>query len=190
MDKSAVTEYPLMPELQRRWSPRAFDPDYRLSDEEVRTLFEAARWSASASNTQPWRYAAGHRGDQVFQTIHQHLASGNQVWAGAVSMLVAGIAEEVTEAGKNQLWAQYDLGQAAAHLSIQATHMGLMVHQMGGFKRDELRVALGLEDRFTVVAIMAIGRMGDISALPENLREREVEARDRKPLAEIMLSGL
>lgn len=189
MDKPAVTEYPLMPELQARWSPRAFDPNYRLSTEEVHTLFEAARWSASASNTQPWRYAAGHRGDAVFQTIHQHLAPGNQVWTPAASMLVAGIAEEVTEAGKTQKWAQYDLGQAAAHLSIQATHMGLMVHQMGGFNRDELRGALGLDERFTVVAIMAIGRMGDVSSLPENLREREVEARERKPLAEIMLAG-
>ena len=69
MDKKATTEYPIMAELESRWSPRAFDPGYNISQQELGSLVEAARWAPSSSNSQPWSFVVGVRGDQTFQTV-------------------------------------------------------------------------------------------------------------------------
>jgi nitroreductase len=186
MKKPAHTDYPIMAELAERWSPRAYDPGHELTSEELGSLFEAARWSPSSSNTQPWSFVVGRRGDETFEMILGLLASGNAVWAHRASALVVNIVEEVTEEGKPLSASHYDVGQAAAHLSIQATHMGLVVHQMGGFDKDGMHRALGLDDRHRPIVAMAIGVTGDMSDLPENIQVREVATRQRKPLGEVV----
>lgn len=185
MDKPATTNYPIMDELTARWSPRAFDVNYVISDEELGSLLEAARWSASSGNSQPWTFFVARRGTELFDRVRQTMATGNQVWTGEASALIVNVAEMETAEGKTRTHAMYDLGQAAAHLSIQASHLGLYVHQMSGFDRDALRDVLGLDARFTPWVMMAVGKFGELDQLPENLREREVEKRERKPLAEI-----
>lgn len=186
MKKPAQTDFPIMTELTERWSPRAFDPGHNLTSEELGSLFEAARWSPSSSNTQPWSFVVGQRGDETFDMILGLLASGNAVWAHRASALVVNVVEEVSEAGKPQSASHYDVGQAAAHLSIQATHMGLIVHQMGGFDKEGMHEALGLGDRHRPIVVMAIGAVGDISELSEDTQAREVAPRSRKPLSEVV----
>lgn len=189
MTKQADTSYPIMTELAERWSPRAFDAEYQLTDSELGALFEAARWSPSSSNTQPWSFVLGRRGDQTFEQIVSVLASGNAVWANRASALVVNIVEEVSATGKPQSAAHYDVGQAAAHLSVQATHLGLIVHQMGGFDKDRMHALLGLDERHRPVVVMAIGRIGDATELPEDVQAKERALRTRKPLTEVV-SGL
>ena len=184
-NKQATTEYPIMAELEDRWSPRAFDPEFELSHDQWGSLIEAARWSPSSSNTQPWRFVVAIRGTELFKAVHGALAEGNQVWTGSVSALIVNVFESETEEGKVRKHGLYDLGQAAAHLSIQASHMGLHVHQMSGFDVDAMRTAVGVEDRFVPSVVMAIGKIADASLLPERLAEREVEPRTRKPLGEV-----
>lgn len=185
MDHSAQTDYPLMDELARRRSPRAFDPSVELTDQQVGSLLEAARWSPSSSNSQPWRLFVAKRGTELFNQVVETLASGNQAWAVNVSALIVNVAKTVTDEGKPEKWAPYDVGQAAAHLSIQATHMGLIVHQMGGFDADALGEVLGLDEKHRAWAILAVGQHGDAALLPEKLQEREDAPRVRKPLDEI-----
>lgn len=189
MTKQADTSYPIMTELAERWSPRAFDPEYQLTETELGALFEAARWSPSSSNTQPWSFVLGRRGDHTFDQIVSVLASGNAVWANRASALVVNIVEEVSAAGKPQSAAHYDVGQAAAHLSVQATHLGLIVHQMGGFDKERMHALLGLDERHRPVVVMAIGRIGDATELPEDVQAKERALRTRKPLTEVV-SGL
>jgi hypothetical protein len=124
----------------------------------------------------------GFRGDEVFSTILGTLASGNALWAEHASALVANIARTHTEEGKALSHAWYDLGQAVAHLSVQATVEGILVHQMAGFDAGALGVALGLDDHHRVVTVMTLGLQGDVSDLPENLQEREKAPRVRRPL--------
>jgi len=186
MRKPATTLFPMMSELVERWSPRAYDPDAELSDAQLGSLFEAARWSPSSSNTQPWSFVVGRRGDATFDLIVNQLAPGNAVWAERASALVVNIVEEVSAAGKPQSAAHYDVGQAAAHLSIQATHMGLIVHQMGGFDKDGMHHALGLDDRHRPIVVMAVGYTGDASDLPDDIQAREVADRERKPLSDVV----
>ena len=187
--RHADTDAPLITPLVERWSPRAYDPAAELSDDAVRTLLEAARWAPSANNVQPWRFIVARRGTAAFTTIHDALMGFNQAWADSAAALVVNIAEVVDDAGAPRPWAKYDLGQAVAHMSVQAQHDGLHTHQMGGFDAARLAEAFGLRAGLEVVSITAVGKVGDASALPEPLREREVAPRSRKPLDELVIAA-
>lgn len=187
--RHADTDAPLITPLVERWSPRAYDPAAELSDDAVRTLLEAARWAPSANNVQPWRFIVARRGTAAFTTIHDALMGFNQAWADSAAALVVNIAEVADEGGAPRPWAKYDLGQAVAHMSVQAQHDGLHTHQMGGFDAARLAEAFGLRDGLEVVSITAVGKVGDASALPEPLREREVAPRSRKPLDQLVIAA-
>ncbi len=189
MTESASTKtFPIHDALAGRRSPRAYSRSAELTPEQVGPLFEAARWAASSSNSQPWSFVVGFRGDDVFSTILGTLASGNAVWAEHASALVANVTRTHTDEGKALSHAWYDLGQAVAHLSVQATVEGILVHQMGGFDSEALGNALGLDEHHRVVTVMTLGVQGDVADLPENLQERERAPRVRKPLGD-MVSG-
>ncbi|MDA8887121.1 nitroreductase family protein [Pontimonas sp.] len=179
-------QFSVMDVLEQRWSPRAFDRDEVLDKNRLGPAFEAARWSPSSGNSQPWTFMVGFRGDDVFQTIVGTMASGNQVWAEHAGAVVANIASVVDAEGNPQSHAVYDLGQAVAHFSVQATAEGLMVHQMGGFDAQTLGRELELDSAQRVVTLMAIGSMGDPAELPEKLQLREAQPRSRKSLSEIV----
>lgn len=179
----AVTLHPL---LATRVSTRAFDPAGTVSADQLRTLLEAARWSPSAGNTQPWRFLVGRRGDEAYRTILGTLNGGNRTWAGNAAVLLLGVYD--TGGDRPLSHAAYDLGQSLAHLTVQAAEEGLAVHQMGGFAADGAREAFGIPERYVPFIAVAIGPAGDPAELPEDLRAREATRR-RKPLAEIALSA-
>jgi nitroreductase len=155
----------------------------------IRTILEAARWAPSANNVQPWRFIVARRGTAAFATVHDAMAGFNQAWADSAALLIVNVAETVDAEGKARPWARYDLGQAVAHLTVQAQHEGLHTHQMGGFDAARIHTAFGLAPSLEVVSITAIGVLGDPDTLPAPLREREVAPRLRKPLAELVLAG-
>ncbi|RDV45119.1 nitroreductase [Leifsonia sp. ku-ls] len=183
--RTADVSAPLLPTLAERWSPRSFDPTVGIDDVTLRSALEAARWSPSANNSQPWRFIVARRGTEAFTTIVENLAGFNKAWASSAAVLVVAAAEVVDEDGNERRWAVYDLGQAVAHLTIQAHHDGLHAHQMGGFDAEGLRTAFGLEERFVPTSVTAIGVLGDPEALPEPLRTRESAPRARRALEEI-----
>ena len=187
--RNADTEAPLITPLVERWSPRAYDPTAEVDPAVIRTILEAARWAPSANNVQPWRFIVARRGTDAFATVHDAMLGFNQVWADSAAVLIVNIAEIVDPEGKARPWARYDLGQAVAHLTVQAQHEGLHTHQMGGFDAAKLHAAFGLNASLEVVSITAIGVLGDVDALPDPLREREVAPRLRKPLGELVLIG-
>lgn len=187
LEKRAVTSYAIDPLLRERWSPRAFSPE-PLAAEQVLSLFEAARWSPSAMNEQPWGFLVVPREDAAtFAQAVECLAEGNRVWAQHAPLLVVAVARLVRlRDGAPNGVALYDLGQSVAHLTVQAASLGLLVHQMGGFSADAARAAFGIPADHAPVTFIAIGRMGDPGALPEPLRTRELAERQRKPLGELV----
>jgi nitroreductase len=189
ISRTAETSVPLHPVLAERWSPRAFDSEAPLPEEALTAALEAARWSPSASNTQPWRFIVGRTGTRTFDTITSTLMGFNQAWAASAGALVVAVAEVVAPEGNERRWATYDVGQAVAHLTVQAHHDGLHAHQMGGFDADALRDAFGLDERFLPVSVTALGVLGDPDTLPDALRERELAPRTRKPLDEILVAA-
>ena len=188
-DRTAVTDHPVMEVLAGRWSPRAYDATAPLDEQKLSSALEAARWAPSANNVQPWRFIVARRGTPEHAAIVETLVGFNQLWAGDAGALVVAIAEDEDADGNALRTSSYDLGQAVAHLSVQAHHDGLHVHQMAGFDRDALRAHFGLEERFRPVTVVTLGDLGDPALLPDGLRERESAPRSRRPLAESVLAS-
>ena len=183
--KTALTSVPVHPLLAERWSPRGFDARHELTERQLQALLEAARWSPSANNTQPWRFLVGRRGDATFAWLLEQLAPGNRAWAHAAGALVLVVAETVDEKGRPRPWALFDAGQTVAALSVQAQADGLAVHPMGGFDAEAVGTALGMS--LTPVVVVAVGRRDPDAVLAEPFASREAAPRTRLPLEELLL---
>jgi nitroreductase len=187
MNKTAATSVPLHPLLSGRWSPRGFDRTHEVSPEQLTALLEAARWAASASNSQPWRFLVTVRGDAAFDRLVSTLAPGNQEWARHASALLLVAAETTTQDGGDQRWALYDTGQAVAQLVAQAHAEGLATHQMGGFDPAAVYDSFGLNGGLTPVVVIAVGVIDPAAPLPEPLAVRERAVRTRRPIEDLLL---
>jgi nitroreductase len=180
---------PVHPLIAARWSPRGLDASATVSDEQLRALFEAARWAASSGNLQPYRYLLGRRGSPTFDRIFGVLKPRNQRWAGAAAALALGIAVTADSGGRPIPYGVYDLGQATAQLALQAVALGLVVHQMAGFLPDAARREFALPAHHEPTVAVAIGVLGSPDGLPDDLRAREARPRSRRPLAETVFTG-
>ena len=184
MEKAAETQYPIAEILRRRWSPRAFS-DRLVEPEKLQSLFEAARWAASSFNEQPWNFiVATKQKPEEHARLLSCLVEGNQRWARAAPVLAASVAKlNFDKTGKLNRHAFHDVGQAVESLIVQATALGLFVHQMAGFSPETVREIYGVPDGFEPVAAMAIGYGLAADELPEAFREFDVGARSRKPVS-------
>jgi len=190
MENPAPADYPLHSLIERRWSPRAFS-SHPVEREKLCSLLEAARWAPSGYNGQPWFFLIATQDEpEDFQRLLAALVPQNQVWAGKAPVLMAAVARSVSEPdGKPNRHAWYEAGQAVANLTLQATSMGLLVHQMGGFDPEKVKQGHGLPEGFDAVAAIALGYPGNPDDLPDDLRKREYAPRTRRPLSESVFTG-
>ncbi len=186
-DRTAVTDAPILDVLAERWSTRIFDPTAPIDEAALASALEAARWSPSANNTQPWRFIVARRGSEAFASIYAALRDFNKAWAGDASVLLVAVAQTKGDDGSTMHFGQYDTGQAVAHFTVQAHAGGLSTHQMGGFDRDAVKAEFELSDGFAPLTVIAVGALGDIDAAPEDLRAREDAPRTRRSAAESVL---
>lgn len=187
-DKRAQSSVELHELIARRWSPRAFDPDGKVDDAQLRALLEAARWAPSFGNTQPARYLVGRRGTATFDRILGTLTAKNQRWAHRVGLLLIGLA--VTRNDKGEVpYATYGVALASQNLVLQAVAEGLAAHQMAGFDKDAVRREFALPEDVVPVIAIAVGVPGEPELLAdERLVDRERGQRHRLPLSEFALS--
>lgn len=188
--KPAPADQPILGLLRERWSPRAFLPK-PLEPATLRLLFEALRWAPSAFNDQPWSFlVATPAQPQAFARLLACLTPGNQAWAQHAPVLVLSVVRQAM-AGKPQpnRTAAYDLGQAVACLTVQATALGLVVHQMAGVDLEQARSAGAVPDGHDVVTAFAIGWPGPSDALPEEVRRKDAVPRSRKPLQDFVFGA-
>jgi nitroreductase len=174
--------------ILNRWSPRAY-ADREVPMEDLKKGFEAARWAASSSNEQPWRFLVGRRGDETFKKILDALVPGNQVWAKNAPVLILSVARKhFAHNGHVNRHSWHDTGAAMANFSVQITALGLHGHSMAGFDHNKAQAAFEIPDDFETVAVTAVGYLGDPDTLPEELRKREEQPRQRKDLKEFVFS--
>jgi nitroreductase len=190
MKKTAETAAPILPVLAERWSPRSYDTDYELSDQEVLSMLEAARWAPSSNNLQPWRFSVLNRGTELFNRVASEGLNGfNQAWAPKASALIVVSIKTVTGEGKPNNAAPYDAGLAVANLVTQAHALELHAHQIGGFTAEPISEILELGDDLRPIVVVAVGKVAPAENLEGPAYDREVAPRTRLSLDEIVLHG-
>ena len=185
-------EYPIDPLFLERWSPRAFDGS-EMPEDDLRTIFEAARWAPSAFNSQPWRFLYARRGGPDWERFLDQLIPWNRAWAQSASVLIYIVSDSMpttSRTGEPQASRthSFDAGAAWACLALQATRMGYHAHGMSGIEYGQAEAQLGIPDRCRLEAACVIGRIGDPAILDEKQRAREFPS-GRKPQGEFVFSG-
>lgn len=188
--KMAQPAHPIHELIANRWSPYAFS-DRSVSDADLCSLFEAARWAASSYNEQPWTYIlATKQNSEEFERLLSCLVEGNQGWARAAPVLAIGCTSlNFARNGQPNAAALHDLGLASANLTLEATARGLFVHQMIGILPDKARELYSVPVGVQPLTGLAIGYAADPSTLPENLRQRDLTPRGRKLVSEFVFGG-
>jgi nitroreductase len=188
MKKSTEFHSPVIAEIKNRRSRRAYT-DRPVEDQKIQSLFEAARWAPSSVNEQPWLYIYATKDQELYNKIYKSLNETNRVWVQNAPLLIASLVRnKFIRNDRPNGAARYDLGAANAFLSLQATHLGLNVHQMGGFDILTLRTNLNVPDDFDPVVILAVGYPGEPEILPEHLKLRELAPRERYVQQEFVMN--
>ena len=190
--KIATTRVKIHELIQSRWSPRAFDASKEISDDDLFALLEAARWAPSCFNDQPWRYivCVKAKDEPSWQNAFATLVEKNQQWAKNAPVLILSIAmPNFNHNGKANRWAMYDTGAASVSLCLQATALGLIVHQMGGFDADKARVVFDIPQDCQPMAMMAVGYQADADSLDDDFKEAELAVRSRAALEQRFYFG-
>jgi nitroreductase len=179
---------PLHPLLRQRWSPQDFRTDHELDATDVATLLEAARWAPSAGNSQPWAFVAARRADETHRRLVPHLLGGARRWGVRASLLLVNLCHRTIDETDYEYseFAMYDLGQAVAHLTIQAESMGLSVRQFRSFDRDAVEALLTVAPGWQVATMAAIGVPPQAPApYAVQLPDGRTLPRERRPLDEV-----
>ncbi len=189
--RPAPAAAPIHDLISHRWSPRAFDPK-PVEKEKLRSLFEAARWASSSYNAQPWHYIVATKDDpENYAKVLSTFVEFNQSWAKNAPVVAISVAShKMPHDGSQNRHAFHDVGQASANLSLEATSLGLQVHQMAGINPEKAREVFGIPEHFEAVAGIALGYPGDPMSLPEGrMRDGETGARQRKEASSFVYTG-
>jgi nitroreductase len=187
-----ATNHPIDPLFLERWSPRAFDGS-KLSDTELFTILEAARWAPSSFNHQPWRFVYAHRESAHWERFVGLLLPFNAMWARHAAVLLFILSDTMIQLPRDKEQSlshshSFDAGAAWAFMALQATRLGIHTHGMAGVDFDRARKELSIPDSFRIEAAIAIGRLGDKSKLPPEMQGREVPS-GRRDLTEFVMEG-
>jgi len=189
MEVSSEFESDILDIIKNRRSRRAF-ANIPIEKDKIKSLFEAARWAPSSVNEQPWTYIYATSGQsELWNRIFESLNESNKIWAKESPLLIVSLARKYySKNDRLNNSAKYDVGAANAFLSLQATALGLNVHQMGGFDHSVLRQNLNVPENFDIGVIMAIGYPGSPEQLPSHLLDRELSPRMRHTQNEFVMN--
>ncbi len=190
LKKPAETLRDVHPLIRDRWSPRAMDAGKPVSRDDLISVLEAGRWTASSNNVQPWRFIVA-TADQpdAFAKALEGFNVRNQRWAKLAPVLVIVLARKVNDEGAANGAAHYDTGAAVAQMVLQATALGLSVHQAGGIEKDKIRASYNVPEDTDIMVAFSLGYQADASVLPDDLAAREITPRARKSLSDIVFTG-
>jgi nitroreductase len=188
--KPAPAAEPIHDLMKHRWSPRAF-ADRAVEPEKLRSLFEAARWASSSYNAQPWSFLVATKDDpENYKKVLETFVEFNQGWAKNAPVVALSVAaHKFPHNGEKNRHAFHDVGQAAANLALEATSLGLQVHQMAGIDPEKARKVFGVPETHEVVAGLAIGYPGDPATLSEQMQKGETGPRERRPASSFVFTG-
>jgi len=151
--------------ILKRRSIRRFTDAY-ITDEELKKIFEAVRWSPSWANTQAWEFIVVRDREIITKVVasysEKNPATKCSLAASALIVVCAktGVSgcyggQEVT---KHANWHMFDLGIATQTLCLTAQEMGLGTAVVGFLDYDVCKKAISLPAGYEVVAVIPIGR--------------------------------
>jgi len=158
-----------------RFSPRVFSSQ-EVPNYDLEIILEAARFSPSSYNRQPWFFYVTKKGSSGFNKLSETLIEGN-FWAKDAPVLILACYIEKDKYGRND-YAQYDLGQAVAGLIYQAQILGYYTHQMAGFDKEKAKNLV--EKSHTPFVLIALGKIGDYEKADPKIVEMDKEKKERK----------
>ena len=172
----------------KRWSPRAMSGE-KVNKEELEVILDAARWAPSSYNEQEWRYLYAESGSKEWETFFNLLVEGNKVWCDKASHLFCLVSKDTfTLDNSPNAVASLDCGASMQNFLLQTAELGLVGHAMGGFDWEAAKEKLEIPDGYSVQAMIALGRAGELSELPEELAKIE-KPTSRKAIEEIATHG-
>src|ERR1700730_12043584 len=111
--------YPIDSLFLDRWSPRAMSGE-EIAEEELLTLFEAAKWAPSSYNNQPWRILYARRDTEHWPLFFNLLVEFNQTWVDKAAALVLFISKTTFDHdGSPSITHSFDCGAAWENLALQ-----------------------------------------------------------------------
>jgi len=187
-----IPDHPIESLFLDRWSPRAFTSE-EISDADLNSIFEAARWAPSTYNSQPWRFLFARRTSPSWGQFLGLLNEWNQGWAKNAAVIIVAVSKKTfSRPGSDEVQSSrshsFDTGAAWANLALQATKLGWHAHGIGGFDADRARTELNIPEDYHVEAAITIGRRGDKSILPASFHGGEVPS-GRIPVGEFTFEG-
>jgi len=178
------------PIIRARRSSYAFDTR-PLSRDQIRLLFEAARWAPSSFNEQPWRFLIATSDDApAYARLAAVMSDWNRAFAERAPLIGLSAAKlTFAKNGRPNPHALHDVGLAAQTLSLQAVAMGLQTFFVAGFDAAAAKALIDPSDDWQPVAMFVVGYPGRAEDLPETLRAKEARARTRHALGAIVFEG-
>lgn len=174
--------------FHKRWSPRSLKK-ISIPEEVVATVIDAARWSPSAHNEQPWLFVTSSN-QAEFDISLGLLVEQNQEWAKNASVLGFIFAKKAYDYnGSPNRLADFDCGAAWMAMTLQARMLGLYTHGLGGIHREKTYSALNVsEETHEAICGFVLGVIDQPEQLTKDFREREFPS-PRKPLNGIWKNG-
>lgn len=158
--------------IAKRHSGKDFE-NRPLSRAQIEALVQSARWAPSSYNDQPWNFIFCDRYTHPDSYAKAIDSIYGQEWAESAPLLVISVVRpEFRYNQQENGWAQYDTGAAALSMSLQATALGLMAHQIGGFDPETIQEEFHLPNGYQPISIIAIGyeKYSDAPINEERLR--------------------
>ncbi len=182
------TEYPVNELILNRWSARSFSTE-PVTDLELMTIFDAARWAQNSFNNQPWRFMYARHESNDWQTFLNLLVESNKAWAQHARVLILVISKKTFDYdGRLSVTHSFDTGAACQNMALQAAYLDMVCHGMEGFDYNAARKVFNISDEYQIEAMFAVGKLGNKEDLPEKIKERENPS-NRKPLKEVVFEG-
>ncbi len=185
--KQTNTEHPILEVISKRWSPRAYDKRM-IEKEKLLSIFEAARWAASAFNEQPWSFlVATKENEKMYEKLYSCISEFNKPWSHSAPVLILTLAKKAFNHNrKENSYAYYDLGQAVANLLTQASSYDIYMHQLAGFSKEKTIEEFDIPDGYEPATVIVMGYLGDGNSLSEDLLVKEQAQRVRKKVTEFV----
>ena len=166
--------------LAKRFSAREY-AGAAIPDPALQSLFEAARWSPSSYNAQPWSFILARRQDPAAFEAMLSCTGGNRPWCENSGAILACIVEKnLSEPSRPNPHASHDLGLAIMAMAVQAVSLGLQMREMAGIEPDKVRKLYAVPETHDIISGLAIG------VATQQAKDLD---RSRKPLEDFVFEG-